>query len=135
MILITTPLTAAALVILYVQLAMAVIKLRTEHKISIGDGNNDELETAIRAHGNLCEWAPIGLLLVAILELNGAALWVTAPPAIAFVVGRVLHGKGLTKIVTEVPKQRILGMQLTIFSLIALAALNILWMVYRFFVS
>ncbi len=133
MILIVTPLTAAALTILYVRLALDVIAIRKREKIGLGSNGNEILERTCRAHANLTEWAPIGLLLIAVLEMNGAPYWLVALPAIAFVAGRALHPKGLTSLETDAFKQRVLGMQLTIYATIALACLNILWMVYRFF--
>ena len=133
MTLVIAPLTAAALAILYIQLALGVIKIRKGSKVSLGTGNNDALQIAVRAHANLSEWAPIGLLLIVILEFNAAPFWITAPPAIALVAGRILHPKGLASNSEESLKTRTLGMQLTIYSIIALAALNIIWMIFRFF--
>ncbi len=135
MLLIITPLAAAALTILYVQLTLGVVKLRKSNKIGFGSGGNEDLQKSIRAQANLTEWAPIGLLLIAILEVNGAPFWVTIVPAIAFVAGRAIHPRGMTSVEPEVLKNRVLGMQLTMYSVMALAALNILWMFYRFFVG
>jgi len=132
MTLVIAPLTAAALTILYVRLALAVINIRVGEKISLGTGNNDALQIATRSHANLAEWAPIGLLLIVILEFNAAPAWLTALPAIALVAGRVLHPKGMQSNSDESLKKRRLGMQLTIYSILALAALNIVWMVVRF---
>lgn len=133
MILIVTPLAAAALSILYVRLALDVITIRKREKIGLGSNGNEQLERSSRAHANLAEWAPLGLLLIATLEFNGAPYWLVALPAVAFVAGRALHPKGLTSTEAGALKQRTLGMQLTIYAIIALASLNILWMVYRFF--
>ena len=133
MTLVIAPLTAAALAILYVQLALGVIKIRKGSKVSLGTGDNDALQIAVRSHANLSEWAPIGLLLIVILEFNAAPFWIAAPPAIALVAGRILHPKGLASNSEESLKTRTLGMQLTIYSILALAALNIIWMIFRFF--
>jgi len=89
----------------------------------------------VRAHGNLTEWAPIGLILLAIFEINGGPIWLSIPMGVAFVAGRVMHPKGITSTEeTEFAKRR-LGMQLTIYSIMAMAALNILWMMFRFIVG
>ena len=133
MTLVIAPLTAAALGILYIQLALGVIKIRKSERISLGMGDSDELQIAIRSHANLAEWAPIGLILIIILEFNAAPFWLTGLPAIALVAGRALHPKGLLSNSKESFKTRTLGMQLTIYSILALAALNIIWMVVRFF--
>ena len=135
MTLVIAPLTAAALAILYVQLALGVIKIRVGSKISRGTGDIEALDIAVRSHGNLTEWAPIGLLLIVILEFNSAPFWITAPPAIALVAGRMLHPKGMSSNSDESLKQRRLSMQLTIYSILALAALNIIWMIFRFFAA
>jgi len=135
MIMIVTPLAATAISILYVRLALDVITIRKREKIGLGSAGNEPLERACRAHANLTEWAPIGLILIAALELNNTPIWLSALPAIAFVAGRALHPKGMTSTEPGAFKQRTLGMQLTIYGIIALASLNVLWMVYRLFTS
>jgi len=132
MILIVTPLAAAALTILYVRLALNVISIRKRENISLGSAGNDSLEKTCRAHANLTEWAPIGLILIAILEINGAPFWLCLIPAITFIAGHTLHPRGLTGDGPTALKQRVQGMQLTIFSTIALSAINLFWMFYRF---
>jgi len=132
MLLIVTPITAAALVVLYVQLTLGVINIRRRDRISLGDAGNEDLLKATRAHANLIEWAPIALILVAILEFNSAPIWLCALPAAAFVLGRVLHPLGIITTEREQFKKRVLGMQLTIYSVMALAALNVLWLIYQF---
>jgi len=131
MILVITPITAAALAALYVQLALAVIHIRHRDKVSLGNTGNDQLEKAVRAHANLTEWAPIGLILIAILEFNAAPAWICAPPAIVFVAGRTLHPKGLQSNDKKTLSRRALAMRLTAYAVIALAVLNVLWMGYR----
>jgi len=131
MLLIVTPLTAAALVVLYVRLTLGVVKIRRREKVSLGDAGNEELLKAMRAQGNLTEWAPIALILLTVLELNSAPIWVCAVPAVAFVLGRFLHPQGIVSSGSEQFKKRVLGMQLSIYSVIALGAINVLWVVYR----
>ena len=135
MILMVTPLAAAALSILYVRLALDVISIRKREKISLGSHGNELLEKTTRAHANLTEWAPIGLILIAVLEFNGAPFWLCLIPAITFIAGRALHPKGLTGDGNAAFKKRVLGMQLTIYSIIALAGINLCWMLYRFIVG
>lgn len=126
-----TAVIASVLALVLVRLSFAVITLRRRHKVSLGSGGHDALERAIRAHGNFAEYAPIGLVLLACLESNGAPWWLVAVPGAAFVAGRLFHAKG----VNQPPPNfghRILGMQLTLSTLLALAVLNVAWLAVVF---
>ena len=70
--LLMTSIIAAILTIIFVKLSFAVIGLRRKNKVGLGSGGYDDLERAIRAQGNFAEYVPIGLILIACLELNGA---------------------------------------------------------------
>lgn len=130
--LIVTTISASILAYLYVKLSMNVIGFRRKHGVSLGDGGKKDLLRSIRAHANLAEYAPIGLILVACLEHNGAPIWIPAILAATFVFGRILHPLGM-KDPTSSLQPRLRGMQLTILSIIALAIANIAtvgWQVY-----
>ena len=45
--------------------------IRGKTKTMLGDGGSSELLQSIRAHGNLMEHAPIALLLLLLLEMQG----------------------------------------------------------------
>jgi len=112
-------------------LSMNVIKLRQQHKITIGDGGNKALQLAISAQINAVEYLPIGLILLLSLELNMvldsinvALIHVTG---IALISGRVIHAYGM---LTDNMRQRVIGMQMTFFTLIALALLNLVYLPY-----
>lgn len=62
----------ALLSLVYSALALAVVGLRRKHSIPFGDGGNESLLRAIRAHGNFIEYVPLTALLVASLEAMGA---------------------------------------------------------------
>lgn len=109
--------------LMYVWLALQVIKNRRKHKISLGDGGIDELAKAIRAHGNFAEYVPMSLILMGLGELNHANSYVLVVFAFLILSGRVLHayaflGGG------EHFKPRVTGMKLTLNSLIALSVFN-----------
>ncbi len=74
-----------------------------------GDHSDDILRNAGRAFGNFIEYAPICLLMLALMEIQGATattLWWIGG---AFVLGRILHAYGmLTNPFFPLP--RILGM-------------------------
>lgn len=122
-----TALSAAILAMLGVLLTFKIVRIRRKEKISVGDGGNESLLRAIRAHSNLLEYAPIALILLGCAELNGVSRWLLAIIAIAFVAGRILHPVGL-KDDTSSMASRVLGMQLTLVSIMALSIINILWL-------
>ncbi len=129
--LIITALAASILSVLYVMLSLNIVSIRRAEKISIGDEGNAQLSRAIRAQGNLVEYAPIALILMACLEVNGSPRLMLAPLALAFVAGRLLHPIGIKK--PDEMGMRVLGMQLTLVSILALAALNVLWLLWLLF--
>jgi uncharacterized membrane protein YecN with MAPEG domain len=89
--LLMTSIIAAILTIIFVKLSFAVIGLRRKNKVGLGSGGYDDLERAIRAQGNFAEYVPIGLILIACLELNGAPWWLVILPGIALIIGRLIH--------------------------------------------
>ncbi|MBU3564854.1 MAPEG family protein [Polynucleobacter sp. MWH-HuK1] len=127
--LLMTSIIAASLTIIFVKLSFAVIGLRRKNKVGLGSGGYDDLERAIRAQGNFAEYVPIGLILIACLELNGAPWWLVILPGITLIIGRLIHAKGIN----EPPpnfSSRVLGMKFTFGTLITLVMLNIGWSFY-----
>jgi uncharacterized membrane protein YecN with MAPEG domain len=122
-----TSLYASLSVLLIVKLTLAVIKLRRKNRVSIGDGGKEELQLAIRAHANAVEYIPIALLLLLMLELNGAPKILIHISGATLLIGRIIHAMGLP---AKDLKKRVLGMQITIYLLIGLAILNILFLVF-----
>lgn len=122
--LIVTAISAAILAFLSVKLSLNVIAQRRKHNVSVGDGGHEDLLRAIRAQANLTEYAPIALILLACLEMNGAPIWLTSLLALAFIVGRLLHPLGMKG--ADHPMQpRVRGMQLTLLSLLALGVASL----------
>ncbi len=116
-----TGLYAAPLGVLVVGLALRVVRLRIRYRVRIGDGAHGELIRAIRAHGNLIEYAPLALLLLLLAEL-GHALPVPAlhVAGSAILVGRLLHAAALSRTASPSPG-RLAGMVLTWGAMLALA--------------
>lgn len=113
---------AALLAGVIVWLSLRVIKLRRAHKVRLGGGGVPELEVAIRAQGNATEYIPVSLVLLALLELDGGPAILVHTGGIALLIGRLLHARGL---ITNHLRRRILGMQVTIYTLIGLALANL----------
>ncbi|OHY96488.1 hypothetical protein BI375_02935 [Vibrio rotiferianus] len=118
---------ASALALLLIWLAFQVIKQRRSNKIAYADGGVESLQIARSAQSNASEYIPITLILMALLEYNGASvLWIHLA-GIAFVIGRVIHARG---ILAEDLKGRVTGMKLTFFTMIGLVALNLIYLPY-----
>ena len=124
--LLITSIIVAILTIIFIRLSFAVIGLRRKNKVGLGSGGHEDLERAIRTQGNFAEYVPIGIILIACLELNGAPWWLVVIPGIALIIGRLIHAKGMN---TPPPdfSRRVLGMKFTFFTLIALVVLNLGW--------
>lgn len=124
-----TAVFAGVLTWMFIRLSMQVIGLRRKNKVSLGDGGIEDLDRAIRAHGNFAEYVPLGLVLMACLELNGAPLWWVAILGAMLVAGRYFHAKGIQ----EPPPNftnRVKGMKLTFAALGLLAVINVVWIAY-----
>ena len=120
---------ASICALILVKLSIAVIKLRRKHRVSLGDGGNEALITAIAAHSNASQYIPISLLLLFVLELNDANIWLIHLTGLALVTGRLLHAQGIVSKMSA----RVLGMQMTIYTIIALSILNIFYLPYSEF--
>ncbi len=93
--LIITALTASALAVLLVMLALNTIRLRMKYAAPFGDGGHQDLTSSVRAHGNLAEYMPIGITLIAMLEASGVDFTILAGLAGGFVACRMLNAIGL----------------------------------------
>lgn len=130
--LIVTSVFAALLSYLFIRLSSAVIRLRRKNMVALGSGGHEDLERAIRAQGNFAEYVPFALIMMGCLELNGAPWWLVALPGLSLTMGRLIHARGIN----EPPpnfRQRIVGMVLTINTLVALIVFNLGWTAYKLF--
>ena len=112
-------------------LAMRVLDLRGSpvtkpfHKPNREIDPND-LERAIRGHGNLIEYAPLFLILMLTLELSDASVTLLYIAGIIFSLGRLMHGIAFSFMKKNV-FLRIGGMSLTFigFFILIIPALEI----------
>ena len=109
-------------------LALQTIRLRRATKVKLGDNGNFELQSAIRAHGNFAEYMPITIILLFLLEFNGAPAISIHLIGITFLVGRWTHAQGLLK---DNLNKRVVGMKFTLNILILLAVANILLIIFK----
>ena len=87
--------TAGAAALVNFWLSWRIAQVRTDENIWVGDGGNMRLIARMRAQLNFAEYAPIVLILIALIEATrGSPLWLWVVAAV-FIVGRVLHGFGM----------------------------------------
>ena len=90
-----TALYAGVNTLIFVTLALWVIKGRRGTRTGYGDGEDKGLRKAIRAHGNNAEYVPLALILLALLEGLGVhGPWLHGF-GIALTLARVAHPLGL----------------------------------------
>lgn len=86
---------AAACALLNFWLAIRCARIRIGDKVLHGDGGNGLLARRMRAHANFIEYAPIVLILFALIELAaGPSPWLWGV-ALAYVAARLAHGFGM----------------------------------------
>ncbi len=85
-----TTLTAGLTGLLLLALSARVILARWQEK-SLENGA-DILQRRIRGQANLIEYAPIALILLALLEYQQAPGWFVWAMATLFLAGRIFHG-------------------------------------------
>ena len=109
-------------------LAIQTIKVRRANKVKLGDGGVFALQSAIRAHGNFAEYMPITIILLFLLEHNGAPALLIHVIGLAFLYGRWTHAQGLLK---DNLRKRVTGMGFTLNILIGLAISSIVLAIFR----
>ena len=90
-----TPLYALALGLIFLILFMRVSSVRSDAKISYGDGGNALLLQRMRQHGNFIECVPFVLILMILAEGMGAPALYIHISGVLLVVGRIAHPFGL----------------------------------------
>ena len=123
---------AAVTAILLLFLSAVVVKYRVKYDMGMGVAKDPDFEAAVRAHGNLVEYAPLTLLMLGIAELNGVASGFVYWIGMAFVLSRILHAWGMLQGQGKSHKARMVGILLTWLAMLAIAVLLLMnvWQVY-----
>lgn len=107
-----TSLYAGLLALLYLYLTSRVIRFRRGRRVDMGDAGDPLLQRYIRAHANFAEYAPIGLLLLLLLELGNWPHWLLHLLGLMLLAGRISHAWSFS--VSELRERtRVAGMVLT----------------------
>lgn len=91
-----TALWTGLLGLLMLGLAMRVVRTRITEKVIFGDGGNAVMLQRIRVHANFTEYVPMGLVLLLVLELNGAGATLLHVLGASLFAARLLHAFGLS---------------------------------------
>ncbi|MBI1201899.1 MAG: glutathione metabolism protein [Rhodopseudomonas sp.] len=116
---------AGLIALLFVALSVNVIRTRRALRISLGHGNRNILERRIRAHGNCAEYAPFGIILMALAESVRTDAAILHTIGILLLIGRLAHAFALSG-EGRGSMARVVGMALTFASLFA-AAVACIW--------
>ncbi len=91
-----TSVYAGLLALLLLVLAVRIIMYRRKNRIAYGNADKPRFTAMISAQSNFAEYAPIGLILLAVAELNGTdAAWLHTI-GVMLLMGRMMHGLGLS---------------------------------------
>ncbi len=124
-----TSLYAGIITIVVLVLSARAGWFRGSTGISIGDGGNVKLHERVRQHQNAMEYVPLALILLALLESNGAGSTLLHGLGIALVIARIAHPLGLKADNIQHPL-RTLGAAGTALMMLV-AAVLVLWQVVQ----
>jgi len=122
----TTSVYAVLLALIFLALSVRAMAGRRRARVFLGEGSSEELRRRLRAHANFAEYTPLALILMALLELQGAGAIVLNVIGLLLLLGRLAHAYGLSRIPEHLPARSI-GMGLTMASMVfsCLALLSI----------
>jgi len=121
---------AAVLGLLLLFLSFLVSRYRLKFKQGLGVSEDIDFQATVRAHANLVEYAPIGLIMLAIAELNGVSSTLIYWIGMGFVVGRLLHAFGMINGRGGPHMARMAGILLTWLAILTLSLL-LFWNVFQ----
>ena len=86
---------AALLALFLIAMSAYVIATRAKTDVLLGPGDSVDMLVAMRRHGNLIEYMPFAILIMALAEIHGlSATWLHVA-GIALVAGRLIHPFGV----------------------------------------
>lgn len=90
-----TSVVAGVFAVMMVVLSLAVTWRRVQLRSTHGDAGDSVLGKRIRAHGNFSEYAPLALILLALLEAQAAPARLVGSLGVVFVLARLVHVVGM----------------------------------------
>jgi uncharacterized membrane protein YecN with MAPEG domain len=111
------PLYAAILALFFVALSVRTLLLRRSLRIAIGDAGSETMLRAMRVHSNFAEYVPLGLILIYLVEVQGAHALFVHLLGLCLLAGRASHAFGVSQ-AKENYRFRVFGMAMTFMTLI-----------------
>jgi hypothetical protein len=115
-----TALYAALLGLVAIVLSFQVGRERIRAGVALYDGGDRPLGVAIRRHANFAEHVPFALLLLALIELNGAPRLLIHVLGLVLLASRIVHPFGLTYDAVRVPARGIGTLGTLVVTLVAM---------------
>ncbi len=111
--------------LLYMKMSLDVIKKRRSLQISLGAGDNNQIQPWVSAHSNFAAYVPFLVAMLYALEsaLNGS-IGLVLIFGTAILAGRILHYAGVAREKTNF-KLRQIGMHLTLWPMLLMSLLLI----------
>ncbi len=103
---------AGVCLLLLLTLSLLAVRQRQKHGVLTGDGGVPELAQALRAFGNAAEYAPPGMIGLAVMAIAGAPAFAVHTCGLILFLGRALHAVGLSRSTGPSPFRSI-GMVMT----------------------
>ena len=92
-----TSVTAAIAGLMLIALSVPISLRRMKLKALAGDAGDEGLRRLIRAQGNFIEYAPMGLILLALVEVGVTSATMLWTIGILLIAGRGLHALGMIR--------------------------------------
>ncbi len=119
-----TPAYAGVLGLAFLALSFRVVQGRRKLRVDLGDGGHRALMRRQRVQANFAEYVPLVLVLMTLAELQGGRPWMIHLVGAALLLGRALHGYGVSR-EPEPFVYRMVGMMLTFAALVIGALVNL----------
>ncbi len=84
-------------ILILMALSYYVVSKRNSQEVSLGDGNDEIMQRAIRVQGNFTEYVPMALLGLLALAWLQAPVWALHAVGGVLTLARIMHATGLAK--------------------------------------
>jgi uncharacterized protein len=91
-----TPICAAALTAVFAVVSVRMIAFRRADRAAFGDGWDADLQRRVRAQGSSAEYAPLGIVLLLMGQLQRGQVLLLHGLGLALLAGRLCHGYGIS---------------------------------------
>jgi len=115
-------------ILILIVLTSLVTRQRRSQSISMGHNDNEDMQRAIRVHGNFTEYAPLAMLGLFGMAASGASPYWMYGIGGAFTLGRIMHAFGYSK-TTGKSIGRFYGIIITLVSMLVMA-LYLLYLIF-----